>query len=49
VSILTDNAPAPARTILFDAAFILFNLLWYWMVAYGVVKLVRSWKPWDGF
>ncbi|HSC44623.1 MAG TPA: hypothetical protein VLC94_02280 [Candidatus Acidoferrum sp.] len=35
--------------IFFDAAFVFFNLLWYWASSFAIVRMVRRWKPWDGF
>jgi len=49
VSVITDKAPVRVAAILFDAAFLFFNLLWYWAISYGVVRIARRWKPWDGF
>lgn len=49
VAVLSDKAPPRIAEILFDAEFLLFNLLFYWMVGFVLVRLARSWKPWDGF
>ena len=49
IGLLADNLPAGIGTILFRTAFVLCNLLWYWLVSYGAVKLMRRSKPWDGF
>jgi len=49
VGSLAEKLPARIGTILFDTAFVVFNLLWYWLASYGAVKLIRQWKPWDGF
>jgi len=44
---LAEKLPARIGTILFDTAFVVFNLLWYWLASYGAVKLIGQWKPWD--
>lgn len=49
LGVLADKIPDRIGEILFDAAFVLFNLLWYWLASYGLVKFVRCWKRWDGF
>jgi len=49
VSVITDQAPVRVAAILFEAAFFFFNLAWYWAIGYGVVRIARRWKPWDGF
>lgn len=49
VSLLSDKAPNRVAEILFDAEFLLFNLLFYWVVGYVIVRMARRWKQWDGF
>jgi len=49
IGLLADNLPAGIGTILFRTVFVLCNLIWYWLVSYGAVKLMRRSKPWDGF
>lgn len=49
VSVITDKASTRVASISFDAAFLFFNLLWYWTISYGIVRMARHSKPWDGF
>lgn len=48
-SVITDKAPVRVANIFFDAAFVFFNLLWYWAISYAIVRMARRWRPWEGF